>query len=321
MTPSSEGYKPEWLEIEKALGTRPILSGTLQEITESYDTLTAALAAQAGPPDSSVQTHDASTSSGIPVRIYTPSHSSTKRLPLGVYFHGGGWVLGTLDSEDSWCRYVAKNTPCIIVSVDYRLAPKLKMPTMLEDCVEGFEWARQEASSLNADQSRVFTIGSSVGGGLALAVADAMTAKGNASHVQGIVAIVPVTAHPSSVPDAYKQHYSSYEENKSGVPIIDASSMDTFFEAAGVDFQDPGTFPTLSNNLASFPSTYISTCAKDPLRDDGKVMEMMLKDNGVETKSDHYEGVPHYFWMFPGIKGGEEVLANVCEGVRFVLGA
>ena len=94
---------------------------------------------------------------------------------------------------------------------------------------------------LNADQSSVFTIGSSAGGGLALTVADAVIAKGNASHIRGIVAIVPVTAHPSSIPDAYKQHYTAYEENKSEVPIIDAGSMDTFFEAAGVDFKDPGT--------------------------------------------------------------------------------
>jgi acetyl esterase/lipase len=101
--------------------------------------------------------------------------------------------------------------------------------------------AWDEASSLNADQSCVFTIGSSAGGSLALSVADALIAKGNASHIRGIVAIVPVTAHPSSIPDAYKQHYTAYEENKSGVPILDAESMNTFFEAVGVDFKDPGT--------------------------------------------------------------------------------
>ncbi|KAM3074835.1 hypothetical protein ACMFMG_008248 [Clarireedia jacksonii] len=319
--PSTEGYKPEWLEIEKALGTRPVLSGTTQDIIDSFTTLGAALAAQAGSPDPSVQTRDETTSSGIPVRIYTPPNPSNKPLPLGVYFHGGGWVTGSLDSEDAWCRYIAKNSPCVIVSVEYRLGPKWKTPVMLEDSIKGFEWAWNEAPSLNADQSHVFTIGSSAGGGLALTVADAMIAKGNASHVHGIVAIVPVTAHPSSIPDEYKQYYTAYEENKSGVPIIDAGTMDTFFKAIEADLKDPRFLVTLSKNLASFPPTYISTCSKDPLRDDGRVLEMMLKDKGVKTKSDHYDGVPHYFWMFPGIKGGEEFLANVCKGVRFVLDA
>lgn len=77
---------------------------------------------------------------------------------------------------------------------------------------------------------------------------------------------------------------------------------------------------TLSNQLDKFPPTYIATCGKDPLRDDGKVLEMMLKDKGVKTKSDFYDGMPHYFWVFPGIKRGEEFLMNVCEGVKFVLG-
>ena len=132
--------------------------------------------------------------------------------------------------------------------------------------------------------------------------------------------MVPVTAHPSTVPAFYKSYYTAYTENGSGVPMIDASTMKTFFEASGTDFNDEKVLVTLSKDLKSFPKTYIATCGKDPLRDDGKVLELMLKAEGVKTKSDFYEGVPHYFWMFPGIKGGEEFLMNVFKGAQWVLG-
>jgi versiconal hemiacetal acetate esterase len=104
-----------------------------------FNGLGQALAAQLPPPDPSVKSRD-ETADGVSVRIYTPDGAEGKKLPIGVYFHGGGYVLGNLDAEDFWCRYFAKNTPCILVSVDYRLAPKFKHPAMLEDGVAVFNW-------------------------------------------------------------------------------------------------------------------------------------------------------------------------------------
>ncbi|TGO43338.1 hypothetical protein BHYA_0002g01430 [Botrytis hyacinthi] len=318
--PSSADYKPEWLELEKALGTRPLLVGDSANIEEQFNGLVTALNAQRPPPDTSVETRDTS-ADGVTVRIYTPSNASQNgELPLGVYFHGGGYCVGDLDSEDVWCRYIAKSVPCVIVSVDYRLGPKHKVPVMLDDSVKAFEWAYTHASELHASQSQLFTIGGSAGGGLALTVAHDLIAAGKRSQIKGIVAMVPVTAHPSSIPASYKNHYKSYDENAHGVPVIDADAMNTFFGAVEADPQDPRVFVTLSKHLEEFPPTYIATCGKDPLRDDGKVLEMMLKDKGIKTKSDYYEGVPHYFWLFPGIKGGDEFLDNVSKGVKFVLG-
>ena len=96
--------------------------------------------------------------------------------------------------------------------------------------------------------------------------------------------------------------------------------MRIFFEQAGADYEDEKVFVSLSKDLDKFPKTYIATRGRDPLRDDGRVLEVMLKERGVQTKSDFYEGVPHYFWMFPGIKGGEEFLMNVVKGTQWVLG-
>jgi versiconal hemiacetal acetate esterase len=131
--------------------------------------------------------------------------------------------------------------------------------------------------------------------------------------------MVPVTAHPTSVPAEYASQYTAYQENGYGAPVIDAASMKTFFEAVNADYEDEKTFITLSKDLGKFPPTYIATCGKDPLRDDGRVLEAMLKKEGVKTKSDLYEGLPHYFWMMPGIQGGEQFLANVVKGAQWVL--
>jgi len=316
---STEGYAPEWLEFEKALGQRPILTGSPQDLLDQYAALGAMLAAQAPPPDTSVETRD-ETADGVPVRIYTPPGATGKKLPLAVYFHGGGYLLGNLDAEDPWCRFIAKETPCIVVSVDYRLSPEHKLPVMLDDCVTAYKWAWHNADKLGADQSRAIVMGSSAGGGLALTVADQVIKAGKRDHVQGIVAIVPVTAHPSSVPSKYASHYTAHKDNAHGVPVIDWRTMETFYQAASADPNDEKTFVTLSKELKEFPPTYICYCGKDPLRDDGKVLEMMLKDEGVTTKSDYYDGLPHYWWMFPGIRNADKFFGNLLEGVKWVVG-
>jgi versiconal hemiacetal acetate esterase len=155
--PSTGGYAPEWLEVsfctlrdafrstddpqyEKALGGgRVCLHGSAADIEEQFQGLGAMIAAQSPPPDATVDTRD-ETADGVPVRIYNPQGHTGKKLPIGVYFHGGGYVVGNLDSEDAWCRYFAKNIPCVIVSVDYRLGPKFKLPVMLDDSSAATQW-------------------------------------------------------------------------------------------------------------------------------------------------------------------------------------
>jgi versiconal hemiacetal acetate esterase len=308
----------------------------VEEMQGQFAALSAVLSASKTPPDDFIKSKDV-TADGIPVRIYKPKDASRTKLPIMVYYHGGGFVLGNLDTEDAWCRYLAKTTPSIVVSVDYRLGPKFKMPVMLEDSLTAFKWvchppylltsfyANTEAvqvyanaETLGGTKSRIFTAGTSAGGSLALLVTDALIQEGKNSHVKGVITAVPITAHPLSIPEEYKSQYTSYERNGSGVPVADASTLNTFFEAAGCKYDDPMTFVTLSQNLSQFPPTYISTCGKDPLRDDGRVLEAMLKREGVKTKSDNYIGQPHCFWLFPNVNG-EEFLANVVKGAQWVV--
>lgn len=180
---------------------------------------------------------------------------------------------------------------------------------------------------MGGSQSLIFIIGASAGGALALSVANTIIKDNSESHIHGIapcihgiVVMAPYTAHPDSIPAAYASMYTSYDEYYKDAPVIDGPTMNTFFETAEVDPNDDTHFVTLSKNLKDFPPTYISICGKDPLRDDGKVLEAMLKDVGVETRCDFYDGLPHCFWMFPGVeREAEEFLANVVKGVQFVL--
>jgi versiconal hemiacetal acetate esterase len=137
---------------------------------------------------------------------------------------------------------------------------------------------------------------------------------------KGIAAITPCSLHWDSVHDEYKSMYTAYEDNKQGTPIIDKTSMEIFYDAYGADPKDPNTFVALaSENHQKFPPTYFVSCEFDPLRDDAYVMEAALKKAGVPTKHDHYKGFPHYFWIFPSVPEGKEVIGNLIGGIKWFL--
>ncbi len=104
------------------------------------------------------------------------------------------------------------------------------------------------------------------------------------------------------------------------MPIIDGESMEVIEAAVGLDPQNSDHYVGLSKHLEKFPPTYVAVCGKDPLRDDGVVLEKMLREKGVKTKIDMYERLPHYFWIFPSIPEGQKFMANMLQGVKFVLG-
>jgi len=175
------------------------------------------------------------------------------------------------------------------------------------------------AESLGADPNKVFTIGSSAGGGLALTVANSLIRTHQGLKVQGIIALAPVTTHPLHPPPDYDSYYNAYIENQSGVPLLDKQAMETYFTASEADPHDENVFVTLSHKLGSFPKTYIVTCGKDPLRDDGKVLGLMLEEEGVGVKNDHYTGLPHCFWVVSELRETKQFREKLALGVRWVL--
>lgn len=126
------------MQVEKALGSRPVLKGSPEEIKAQYNGLAALLAEGRPPPDPYVSTKDM-TIAGVKCRVYTPG-SPTAPLPVGIFTHAGGFVCGDLDSEDAFCRVISKAVNCILVSVDYRLGPEHKLPAMLQDTLAVYQW-------------------------------------------------------------------------------------------------------------------------------------------------------------------------------------
>lgn len=164
-------------------------------------------------------------------------------------------------------------------------------------------------------------MGGSAGATLALTVANRIVKDpSKRDNCKGCVALVPCVLHPDNVPEEYKADYNSYAENAKDVPMLDAESMKTFFNEAGVDPTSSDQFVALAkDNHQNFPPTYICACEADPLRDDAVIMARALSEAGVPVKSDVYAGLPHYFWIFPSVEERKTFFAKTIAGVQWVL--
>jgi versiconal hemiacetal acetate esterase len=174
-----------------------------------------------------VKTEDKEISPGLKVRIYTPpSYAGNK--PVCVFCHGGGWAMGDLDGEDPQLRTVAKDAGIVIVSVDYRLAPKNPYPAGLDDCVAAYHWAIKSSDALNTKPNAAVLFGTSAGANLALCTALRLVDDGQNATLKGVVAVAPVTVAPEVVPENLKARYTSYTEHTQHT-INTGPAMQAFF--------------------------------------------------------------------------------------------
>ncbi|KAJ4177043.1 hypothetical protein NW759_017472 [Fusarium solani] len=319
----SRSYAKSWLEVEETMGVRPVLRGNAEETRGQFDGLISMLEPQYPAPSTTVRTEDG-TIDAIKYRIFTPAAANQGiSLPLGVYYHPGGFVIGKSFTDDVLCRTIAEKTGSIVVSVEYRLAPEHKAPAQLEDALKALEWAYDNATQLGGDSKKIYTIGTSAGAGLALCVARKVAlgqSQVSPDVIKGVVALAPYTLHNRYIPEAYRSTHQSYVENRDGVPMIDLASLDAFFDDASLDPKDEDYFAALDQDHHKLlPPTYVATCEIDPLRDDGKVLAESLKTSGVSVKTDHYDGLPHCFWVFPGLPESQRFMENTVNGVKWIL--
>ncbi|KAL3462626.1 Versiconal hemiacetal acetate esterase [Aspergillus heterothallicus] len=320
-------YAPEWRKFVEEFGYSPALSGTLAEIEAGWLKMGEQLAAKYTfpEPDTTVQTEDI-TLANFWVRVYTPPPQAKSNTaptnppkPAGIYFHGGGWTMGSVDQEDAICRLISKSHRMPVVSVSYRLAPAHKYPTALDDCVEATLWTAQH---LHAHS--LVLIGASAGGNLAFGTALRLLDAGRGDLVAGVVSLVPVTVHPDAVPrecrDAGK--YTSYDTNATAT-VNTKSAMETFFAAYAAPPADRYTSCLLHPRLRELKKVYIAECGADTLRDDARLMREALEREGVPLVYDSYPGFPHYSWTFPSAHleaHARGFLGRVLEGVKWVGG-
>lgn len=218
----------------------------------------------------------------IALRIYRPS--SEHNLPALIWIHGGGWVFGDLDSAELPCRHLANETRCVVISVDYRLAPEFAFPVPLNDCISAMHWVIDNANPLSIDINRIAIGGDSAGGNLATCVAQVARDEGIRLAYQLLV--YPVTQPSIDTP--------SYVKNDSGY-FLSRASMQWFWDhyAPSDDQRHNPQISPLFGNLEDLAPAWIFTCSYDPLCDDGLMYAQALQAADVEVSTYHREDTIH----------------------------
>jgi acetyl esterase len=227
----------------------------------------------------------------IPARIYTPTRLRKLNglTPGLVFFHGGGWVIGDLDSHDVVCRKLADEGELMVVSVDYRLAPEHKFPAAVDDAIAATKWIAENSRQLGIDAGRLMVGGDSAGGNLAAVVA--ISARdGNGPDIAGQVLIYPAVdfamTHPS-----HREPETSILLTHSVIPWF----RDHYLNGAA-DVHDWRASPARATTLIGLPPAYVLTAGADPLRDEGDEYARHLKEAGVAVTYRSFPGQFHGFF-------------------------
>ncbi|HWG74931.1 MAG TPA: alpha/beta hydrolase [Acidimicrobiales bacterium] len=274
------------------------------------------IAAADGPAEAVDSVEDASAdgpAGTIPVRIYRPAGAGTAPLPLLVWYHGGGWVIGDLDTADTTCRKLANRSGALVVSVDYRLAPEHPAPAPVEDCWAALCWVAGVATELGGDASRLAVGGDSAGGNLsALLAARARDNGGPGLRYQLLV--YPATDLTRS--------YPSHVENGDGYMLTNEATAWFLSHYLGPDDdpKHPSLSPLYIDDLGGVAPAFIITAEFDPLRDEGEAYGARLRDGGVAVDLRRYDGMIHGFFQMGGVTPvADSAVSDAASRVRAAL--
>jgi acetyl esterase len=285
-------------------GRPPYETLTASEAREFY--MAARLVSNPDPPDlQSVEPLSIPAAHGvIPARIYTPRklRKANGRAPCLVFFHGGGWVIGNLETHDVVCRKLAEEGELIVISVDYRLAPEHRFPAAVDDSIIATKWIAANAAGLGIDASRLIVGGDSAGGNLAAVVSLAARDDGG-PDIAGQLLIYPST-------DMSRKH-ASHQEPETSI-LLTHSVIGWFLDhyLGDADIFDWRASPARAKSLAGLPPAYVLTVGGDPLRDEGDEYAARLKEAGVRVAYRHFAGQFHGFFTMGKLLNQANVAAS-----------
>lgn len=252
-----------------------------------------------------------------PARLYRPEGDADGPLPLMVFFHGGGFVIGDLDTHEAQARRLCRDLGALVVSVDYRLAPEHPFPAAFEDCLAATRWAADHADELGGDPDRLIVGGDSAGGNLAAVVAQACR-DGLGPALAAQLLIYPAT----DMTDPHGEVHRSRDENGEGY-FLTRDDM-RWFERSylGDSSPDEPRCSPLHGELRGLPPAVVATAEFDPLRDEGEAYARALKEAGVAVVAMRFDGLIHgFFDMGPTSPVCEQAIDGTCEALAGLLAA
>src|SRR6185437_4124580 len=240
----------------------------------------------------------------LPIRIYRPAGGGVR--PVLVYFFGGGWTLGQIDTCDGICRRLTNLVGCTVIAAGYRLAPEHKFPAAVQDCLAAVHWVSSHASELTVDPDRIAVGGDSAGGNLAAVVA---LQAGELLCAQLLV--YPNTLYGSDTP--------SMRDNDDPV-LFNRRSVQWYWQhylASPEDGRDPRASPLLAADHSGLPPALVITAEYDPLRDEGELYAEQLRAAGVPVELPRYDGMMHGFFTMSGVlDGGRQAVEQAAGFLR-----
>lgn len=295
------------LQIAEGNG-KPMSSLTIEEARDSF-----LEKSWTGIPNESVQVEDIfieNFSYNVPIRIYTPKGEAP--FPILVYFHGGGFVLGAVHEFDSFCSYLANGCSCIVVSVDYRLAPEHKYPAAVQDTSAALNWIGTNAAKINGDASRIALAGDSCGANLAV-VSSLIARDKGFPRISYQVLICPWVDLLSFDTESYKYFGDGLWLSKDSIQWYRNHYLQNI-EQAKCELVSP----IYSLNLKELPPALIITAEFDVLRDEGYAFASRLRNSGVHVQYSCYKGMLHDFVTLPGLfdkanKAIDEICVSLCR--------
>jgi len=244
----------------------------------------------------------------VKIRIYQPD--SSFRAGALLYIHGGGFTVGSLDGVDELCRIITKQSDCVVVSVDYRLAPENPYPAALNDVRTAYDWLRANADDLGFVPTKLAVGGDSAGGGLAASLCLDLRNSGVAQPIMQLL-VCP------AVDDQFnRQSWTDFKD----APLLDAETAKWFwtqYVGESASDLDELAVPFKARSLAGLAPAHVATAEIDPLRDDGEAYATALSDAGVSVRLERYSGVFHgFFTEVQTYATSRRAVLDACESLR-----
>jgi acetyl esterase len=305
--------RTQWfLQLLERSGQKPIEAMSVADARAEFDAFLPLLAGRPAPVGEILDRTIDGPAGRLRIRLYRPSGTVARLLPTILYFHGGGWTIGSLEGYDLPCRFFCARTGCALVAVDYRLAPEHKFPAAIDDAVGAYRWLATEAIALGIDPARVVLAGDSAGGNIAAVAARLLRDEARPPCLQWL--IYPATDFAMETP-SHKSCGEGFLLTHAGMKWFRGHYLG---DLGKID--DPCASPLRADDLSGLAPALIYTAGFDPLRDEGRAYADRLSAAGVKTIHREFDSLIHGFVGMRGaLQGAARAMDDMVAGLRHEL--